>query len=227
MNIVGRLTENWLIKLLSLAFALVLWFFVMGERKVEVGFTMPLELKNVPQGMVVVNEVPNQVEVRLSGPRTLLMNLSSRDVSISVDLADLKPGLTSFKRLEERLDIPAGLKVTRLSPAFIDVKLERILERPVPVRVALRGQPELGYRVAAVRAIPSEVLVEGAEGELQSISDVATEPVDVEGASAPFAVTVPVNYRGRFTAMKREQSVEVRVNVEPVAVPLKPSRRSR
>ncbi len=227
MNLFGRLTENWLIKLLSLAFALVLWYFVMGERKVEVGFALPLELKNVPQGMVVVNEVPSQVEVRLSGPRTLLMNLSSRDVSISVDLADLKPGLTSFKRLEERLNIPSGLKVTRLSPAFIDVRLERILERPVPVRVALRGRPAPGYRVEGVRVVPAEVMVEGAEGELKSIAEVVTEPVDVEGVTAGFTATIPVNYRGRFTAMKREQSVEVQVAVVPVAAPQKASRRGR
>lgn len=227
MSLFSRLTENGLIKLLSLAFALVLWFFVMGERKVEVGFTLPLELKNVPQGMVVVNEVPSQVEVRLSGPRTLLMNLSPRDVSISVDLVDLKPGLTSFKRLEERLNIPSGLKVTRLSPAFIDVKLERVLKRPVPVRVAMRGRPAQGYRVEGVRVVPAEVVVEGAEGELRSISEVVTEPVDVEGATGDFNVSIPVNYRGKFTAMKGEQGVEVRVTVVPVAAPQKARRRNR
>jgi hypothetical protein len=47
------LSENWVLKLLSLAFALILWFFVMGERKLEVGYAVPLELKNVPAGMMV------------------------------------------------------------------------------------------------------------------------------------------------------------------------------
>jgi len=32
----SSLSDNWVLKLLSLAFALVLWFFVMGERKLEV-----------------------------------------------------------------------------------------------------------------------------------------------------------------------------------------------
>lgn len=227
MSVFSSLTDNWVLKLLSLAFALVLWFFVMGERKVEVGYALPLELKNVPQGMMVVNEVPNLVEVRLSGPRTMLMNLSSKDISISVDLADLKPGITSFKRLEERVNIPTGLKVTRLAPAFIDVKLEQIKEKPVSVRVALRGRPAPGYRVAGTRAIPAQVVVEGAEGELREVAEVVTEPIDVDGASESFSRSLSVNYRGKFTALKHEQAVEVRVTIEPAAGPEKKSRRSR
>jgi YbbR domain-containing protein len=161
-----RLAENWVLKVLSLVFALVLWFFVMGERKLEVGYAVPLELQNVPDGMIVTNEVPSLVDVRISGPRTLLMNLRPTDVHISVDLKGLKPGLTSFKRLEERLNIPSGLKVTRLSPSFVDVKLERIREKAVPVKVLLNGTPAEGFRIAEVRTEPDQVTVEGAEGEL-------------------------------------------------------------
>ena len=129
----------------------------MGERKLEVGYTVPLELKNTPPGMMVANEVPSLVDVRLSGPRTMLMNLSPKDISISVDLADLKPGLTSFKRLEERLNIPSGVKVTRLSPSFVDVKLERIKEKMVPVQVVFSGVPAEGFQVSAVRVNPERV----------------------------------------------------------------------
>ncbi|RME37657.1 MAG: YbbR-like domain-containing protein, partial [Deltaproteobacteria bacterium] len=125
----ANLTENWFLKLISLVFALMLWFFVMGERRQEIGFTVPLNLVNIPEGLMVANEVPNLVDVRVSGPRTVLMNLSPQDISISVDLKDLKPGVTSFKRLDERLNIPSALKVTRLSPSYIDVKLERVRQK--------------------------------------------------------------------------------------------------
>ena len=58
------LTKNLFLKLLSLAFALILWFFVMGEQKQEVAFNVPLILKNIPDGLMVANEVPSQVDVR-------------------------------------------------------------------------------------------------------------------------------------------------------------------
>jgi YbbR domain-containing protein len=214
-----RLTENWVLKLLSLISALVLWFFVMGERKVEVGYAVPLELKNVPKGMIVTNEVPNLVEVRLSGPRTMLMNLSPKDISISVDLADLKPGLTTFKRLEERLSIPGGLKVTRLSPAFIDVQLEQLVEKALPVRVELTGKPAEGLRVAGVEVNPEQLMVEGVASEFREVHEVSTEPVDVTGATESFTRTVGVNFRGRFISRREQGPVQVRVTVEPAAQP--------
>lgn len=46
---VERILTNWPIKLLSLAFALVLWMFVMGEQDTEVGHTVPLEVKMCPK----------------------------------------------------------------------------------------------------------------------------------------------------------------------------------
>lgn len=222
------LTENWILKVLSLAFALVLWFFVMGERKLEVGYTVPLELKNTPPGMMVANEVPSLVDVRLSGPRTMLMNLSPKDISISVDLADLKPGLTSFKRLEERLNIPSGVKVTRLSPSFVDVKLERIKEKMVPVQVVFSGVPAEGFQVSAVRVNPERVGVEGAESEIKDVAEVVTEPVDVDGVKESFTLMVPISYRGKYTALKSSKTAEVRVTIGPLPPPptKKKSRRS-
>lgn len=208
------LTKNWLLKLLSLVFAVVLWFFVMGERKLEVGYAVPLELTNVPPGLMIANEVPTLIDVRISGPRTLLMNLRPSDISIEVDLKDLEPGLTTFKRLEERLNIPNALRVTRLSPSFVDVKLERIREKSVPVRVQTTGVPSPGVRVASVSALPEQAMVEGAESEVKDIAEVITEPVSIEGVRESFSLITPLSYAGKFTTLKDPKTVEVRVEIQ-------------
>ena len=101
------ITKNWHLKLISLFFALLLWLFVMGEQNSEVGYTVPLELKNLPVGLVVANEVASLVDVRISGPRTLLSKFQPSALSMSVDLHGLKAGLTTFKRLDQNLNIPS------------------------------------------------------------------------------------------------------------------------
>ena len=212
----AKMTENWLLKLLSLTFAVVLWFFVMGEQKLELGYAVPLELKNVPPGLMVANDVPSLVDVRISGPRTLLMNLRPSDISISVDLKDLQPGLTSFKRLDERLNIPSALKVTRLSPSFVDVKLERIKVKSVTVTPVTTGTPAEGFRLQEITTTPDKVDIEGAESELKDIVDVPTEPVDLDGVKENFTLMVPLNYRGKYTSLKEQKAVEVLVTVVPV-----------
>jgi len=206
------ITRNWHLKLLSLVFSSLLWLFVTGEQKAEVGFSVPLELKNVPADLIVANEVPSLVNLRISGPRTLLSNLESSSLSLSVDLRGLEPGLTTFKRLDENLNIPSALKVVRLSPSYVEVKLERIREKTVPVHVVLTGEPMPGQKVLATVASPDRVLIRGAESEVKRIDRVETEPLDIAGIREDFIMTVPVNFRGTYTELADQKTVEVEVH---------------
>jgi YbbR domain-containing protein len=216
---VKQFTHNWLLKLLSLVFAVILWSFVMGEQKLEQGYSVPLQLKNVPAGLMVANEVPSLVDVRISGPRTVLMNLRANDISITVDLKDLQPGLTSFRRLEERLNIPSALKVTRLSPSFVDVKLERVKEKEVPVKAEIAGNPAPGFRVGNITINPPRVTISGGESELKDVSEVGTEEITVDGVRESFTLMVPIVYRGKYAVLKVQKTVEILVSIEPLAEP--------
>ncbi len=211
-----KLTENWVLKLVSLIFALILWFFVMGERKLEVGYSVPLELENLPPGLMIASDLPTTIDVRISGPRTVLMNLHPRDINISVDMEGLPPGPTSFRRLEERINLPSGLRVTRISPAAIDMRLERVRQKRVPVEPVLTGAPQQGYRITDVLVIPAQVTVEGAENELRDINRVATAAIDVEGVRESLSLSVPLNFQGDFTSLINHSTVEVRITVEAV-----------
>lgn len=210
-----KLTENWALKLLALVFACILWFFVTGEQKLERSYAVPLQLKNMPVGMMVVNDMPNLIDVRISGPRTLLMNLQLQDIGIAVNLKDLEPGLTTLKRLEERLNLPGPLKVTRLSPSYIDVKLERVISKNVLVKPQLSGKPASGHRVVVVRTQPQQVMIEGAESEVSVLDSVATEPLDITGSRETRREKLSLSYPGRYSNLKNQLAVEVEIVIEP------------
>ncbi len=207
--------KNWLLKLISLAFAIVLWFFVMGESRMEVNHIVPLEYKNLPEGLMIASEVPTSVALRINGPRALQVNLSPEDIGLSVDLAGLSAGITSFKRLDETLNIPSGLKITRISPSYVDVKLERVRERQVPVRVVLTGTPAPGFIVKTYKAEPDKVTVSGAESELKGVSEVVTEGIDLAAVQESFTQNVAISYVGNYTDLKDTKTVEVQVILQP------------
>lgn len=206
-------SENLALKLISLAFAVVLWFFVMGERRHEVSHIVPVTYRGVPEGLIIANQVPGAVEVMVSGPRALLSHLSSADMAIVVNLAGAEAGVTSIKRLGESLTLPTGLTMTRISPAYVDVKLERIREKAVPVRVVLGGEPAPGYRVRRLRIAPPQVTVSGAESELKAVSEVVTEGLDIGGVRETFTQTVALSHSRPFTALKEQRTVEVQVQI--------------
>lgn len=210
-----KIFENWLLKFISLAFAVVLWFFVMGESRMEVSHIVPLEYDNLPTKLMIASEVPTSVAIRISGPRALQVNLSPGDISLAVDLTGLSAGVTSFKRLDESLNIPSGLKITRISPSYVDVKLERVRERKVPVSVVLTGEPAAGFVVKSSKAVPEEITVAGAESELKGVSEVVTEGVDLTNVQESFSQIVAISYIGNYTDLKETKTVEVQVVLQP------------
>lgn len=219
---VEKIFENWILKLISLAFAVVLWFFVMGESRMEVTHVVPLEYEGLEAGLMIANEVPTSVSIRISGPRALQGNLTPADISLSVDLRGLSAGVTSFKRLEESLNLPQGLKITRISPSFVDVKLERVRDRDVPVRVILTGEPARGFIVKSFKAIPEKVTVTGAESELKGVSEVVTEGIDLTHVQESFSQTVAISYLGNYTDLKETKTVEVQVVLQPDPIYVSP-----
>jgi YbbR domain-containing protein len=218
---IDKIFKNWLLKFISLAFAVVLWFFVMGESRMEVNHIVPLEYENLPPKLMIASEVPNSVAIRISGPRALQMNLSPGDISLAVDLTGLSAGVT---RLEESLNIPSGLKITRISPSYVDVKLERVREREVPVRVVMTGEPAIGYIVKSSKAVPGKVAVAGAESELKGVSEVVTEGIDLTNVQESFSQAVAISYIGNYTDLKETKTVEVQVVLQsdPDYVPPQP-----
>lgn len=208
------ISENWKMKVLALGCALVLWFYVMGERRLEVAYAVPIELKNVPQGMVVTNDLPRNIDIRLSGPRALLSDLNEKEVRISIDLVGLKPGVTTFSRLDDHLRLPGGIQVTRISPSFVDVKLEQIIDKTVPLRPRLVGKLPNGYQLVAVVVLPEQVVVQGAEGEITGVNEVMTERIELGEIKGSAELTVPLDYRGKYSQVKEVKSASVRLQIK-------------
>jgi len=198
---IQKLLNNWHLKLLSLLFATVLWLFIVGEQKLERGFSVPLELKNLPEHMMVTNEVPSHIDVRIIGPRTLLVNQDPDQLSIGVDLKGLKEGVTTFRRLEDLINLPGGMKVTRLFPSYIDIKLEEVVERALQPKVVFEGELPTGLEVERVELAEETVKVEGARSEVFKLSEVRTEPILLTDKQETFKVQAPLVYSGKFSRL--------------------------
>ena len=117
-----RSGTSFAIKLLSVVLALILWVFVTWERPFERRFSVPVKLVNVAEGLAATG-VPQFVEGLVSGPWLPVMLMKSKELAMDLDLAGAGEGLTAFPGLERRLPLPENLKIIRISPARIEVRL--------------------------------------------------------------------------------------------------------
>jgi YbbR domain-containing protein len=179
------LLHNFGLKVLSIVLAFALWFFVnAGERDTEAGFQVPLELRNIPADLMIVSPRVDFVDLRVSGPRTLLSRIDREKLSMILDLEGVRAGPAVFRVVTDALNLPRGVRVVRLTPAEVTLELARVVRRKVPVRVALSGKPPGDLRVTDVKVAPEVVEVIGPADEVNEFKVAETLPLELTEASA-------------------------------------------
>jgi YbbR domain-containing protein len=179
------LTHNAGLKLLSLLAAFALWFFVnAGERDTEAALQVPLEFRNIPATLMVVSPRLDFVDLRVSGPRTLLNRINRERLSMSFDLAGVRPGPAVFRVIPDQLDLPRGVSVVRLTPSEVTLEFAEKGQKRVPVHLALTGKPQGGLRVTETRVAPDLVDVYGPADVVAKIKTAETTPIDLTEAGS-------------------------------------------
>jgi YbbR domain-containing protein len=207
-------TYNLPLKLLSLLLAFSLWFFVnFGERDTEESLKVPLELRNIPAHLMITSPRVDFVDVRVSGPRTLLGRIDRNRLSEVLDLSGVRPGPSVFRVDAESLSLPRGVKVVRINPAQVTLELERVGHKSVPVRIRLRSRPPPDLEVVDTKASPETVEVTGPMSDIADVHAANTDPVDLSKATAgTLEKELPLVPAGEYVSFSATRvAVEVRI----------------
>lgn len=207
----GALRGNLGLKALALGLAIALWWFVAGESKVQVGFVVPLEIRNVPAGLTITNKVERQVEVRLAGPPSLLSTLQQADISATINLSGAKAGKQVVPLDDQSIKAPPGLKVQRIYPNTIDVYLERLERKKLPVVARFNGWAEARRRISKVEIVPPTLEVEALPDDfarLRNLSAIVSPP---EAGTDTFTENVRVDLREGHAKIVGNPAVRVTV----------------
>jgi len=212
-------TRNVPLKVLALAIACGLWAFVnFGERDTEEALKVAVELRNIPAALMITSSRVDFVDVRVVGPRTLLGRIDHSQLSMPLDFSGARQGPAVFTVNVDRLNLPRGVRVVRVTPAQITVTLERVRRKSVPIQLRLEGEPPADFRVVATTLTPEKVEVSGPESLIAPLEMVATELLRLDdAASVSIRQTIPLEPLGEYVT-PRPGSVEVEVAIEEILV---------
>ena len=87
--------------------------------------TLPVELRNIPPGYAAAGEPPREMRFTLAGPSLLIDGARRSNTKVILNLRGAVPGKTLFSNLESYLKLPDGVRVTRTSPATLEINLAR------------------------------------------------------------------------------------------------------
>jgi YbbR domain-containing protein len=204
-------SQNLGLKILALALAVAAWWFVAGESKVLVSFPVPLEIRNVPKGLTITNKPERQVEVRLSGPSSLLSGMRPSEISAGVDLTAGHAGRQYFTLDDRAVKVPPGIKVQRIYPSSIEVILDRTERRMVAVTARIGGGAALRKRVAKVEIDPPSVEVEALPEEFARMPVIYTEEIVPDPTDGAYSAIARVEPREAHAKIVGNPNVRVKI----------------
>jgi len=167
---------------LALLLAIALWLFVTDrENPTEArnfNSAIPIELVNTPGDLAVSNVSETSVRIRLEGSQSALEGLVAEDFRATADLGGLTAGTRSVA-----VDVEPPndrISVVNITPARVDVTLEPVRSKEVPVRVSTFGSPQAGFAAGETSVDPQEVTVSGPES-LVALVESAVAVVNLTG----------------------------------------------
>lgn len=170
------MASNSALMALSLILAVLAWVVAVeeGDPTVEERYSqvIPVTLSNMPEGMVVLEEFAEHVQVTVRAPQSVWNALEIDDFVATVDLTDVGAG-THRVPIQLTLDRQPAQIVS--DPEYVTVQLEPEAEQTVPVRVQVEGEPTLGYIMHTLIVTPSQVMVNGPSTYVAQVVEAVAE----------------------------------------------------
>ncbi len=205
--------KNLSYKILAVILAIFIWYFVVGEERAEVAFSVPLELINIPRDLIVVNNVFQGIEMRVNGPRSLVRDLAAKNLTKSLDFSHARPGTIVFPITSEGIPLPRGVKVTRINPTQVVVTLQKLMIKKVNIKSRLTGNPAPGYEVESTQINNEQVEIAGPQDVVENLETLYTKPIDIQGLKSNLKQRTYLDFRNHQIYLVKEVPLEVQVTI--------------
>jgi len=181
MSISRLIFHNFWIKTVSLVIAVLLWWAVARDPRVEVVLTVPIEFHHVPPELEISAEKVPQAEIRLRGPARMVRELSAADIHPIIDLQGASVGERTFDLTPRQISLPHDVDVEQIVPSQFRVSFDRRVSREVEVRPRVIGTFASGFRISEAITSPKTITIIGPERRVNAIESAITDPVDASG----------------------------------------------
>ena len=170
-------TKNILYKLAAIVLAILVWGIIQGEqiqdRVVEIRVNVL-----VPDGFTIRGDLVQTKSASIRGPTVWMIDtpkVLETDFIVPLGKQGRYRGRISkekIKNLNQRFQLV-------IHDPYMEVYVDRQIERNVPIKEILQGTPAEGYFIEKVTLEPRIVTLKGLREDLLKIRQVVTEPIDI------------------------------------------------
>lgn len=192
-----RILRDTTIKILSVIFAVLLWFYVITEQNpvVPKDITIPVRIVNLEalnrNNLIMLGNTNSYyITLKLKGKKEILDTVNQNTIDAYADISNyMIKGESTIPVIVN--GVPEGVSVISRSQHNIKINLDKKLVVQKPVTANITGNPKGGLANLAAVLTPAEVVLTGAESIINTIETIKVD-VDIAGVDVNVNKELPV-----------------------------------
>jgi len=211
MKLFRWISDNLTTLLTAFILAIVIWGSAVtaANPNREEEINLPLEIRNQPEDILVVNPLPEIVTVTVVAPESVLEQLQQENsLKAWITLQNLDAGTY---RIPVEVDIPDQIRPVRIlerNPSILEVSLDNLVQKALPIITHVEGSPAIGYKTGPIHWGRENVMVTGREGVIDQIVRVEAN-LDISDADET------INQQVDLVPLDQNGEVVTGVNLDP------------
>jgi YbbR domain-containing protein len=208
----ARMAENWPAKVLSIAFAIVLFVFHRMSLLEERFFSIPLQVET-DKALVPASSYPRMIRVTLRGDANTIYPILEEDIEAYIDLTKYTEKGTYRAAIQVRKKgtaLVADPLEIGVDPLELTLDLDQRLSKNVHLTANLQGALEQGYELSSYTLDPAQVVIDGPANLLENITELSTDFIELSGRNANFSTTIRILNRDPLLVIRGNGTAEFR-----------------
>jgi hypothetical protein len=207
-----RAIENWPAKVLSLGLAIILFVFHRMSTLEERFFSAPLNVE-LRGTLMPSSSYPRMIRVSLRGEANIIYPVMDEDIEVYINMENAdSPGTYTVPVQWRKKGSAQGVEPLQINvePMEITLSLDHKISKFVPLTASLSGYVDDGYIMTSYSLSPSQVIVDGPAELLGGVSELHTDPIDLNGRAGEFTLTVNIQQRNPLFILRGSGTAEFR-----------------
>lgn len=157
-----------------------LWLSFSRGMETLANYEVPIEFMNSDKKMNIIDASASRSRLLISGARPLVNALTLDRMSIKISLDGTAVGKNKLAITRQNVQLPPGIRLKNIEPDQVEVTLDAMAEKRVPVQVDFSGKLPDGLIMSSIRVIPETVKITGGGLTLDTVTTVFTEKISLE-----------------------------------------------
>ena len=195
--------------LISLFCITGIWFNFSKGMETLATYEVPVEFMNPDQKMEIISSSASNVKVLISGAKPLINSIKSDQINIKLNLSQSVVGINKLSITKENIVLPPGIRLKKIDPSELDITLDTLLEKEIPVQPNWIGKLPEGLIMKEAKALPQTIRVTGGGLALKNISTIYTEKILLDKITESGTATVGLVLNPASLRLKNHNKIQI------------------